>query len=167
MLKLGLCLEWVDLIMRTVRIVSYAIFINGSPTDSFYSERGLRQGNHFSPFLFLFCAKAFSALLKKTEKEGRIHSSMVAREAPSVSHLFFVDDSILFTRSTMPEAGEIKNIISQYEQASGQMINMEKTEITCSSNISSEKKQELSQCLGVKAVDKHTKYLGLPTLIGK
>lgn len=36
-----------------------------------------------------------------------------------------------------------------------------------SSNVSNEKKVELSNYLGVKIVETHTKYLGLPMLIGK
>lgn len=44
---------------------------------------------------------------------------------------------------------------------------MKKTEITVSCNVSDDLKKELSDRLGVRAVDRHTKYLGLPTLIGR
>lgn len=67
----------------------------------------------------------------------------------------------------MEEATEVKLLIQKYEGASGQRINLDKMEITVSSNVSQEKKMDLSRCLGVKAVETHTKYLGLPTLIGK
>lgn len=67
----------------------------------------------------------------------------------------------------MEEAERVKQILIQYERASGQRINLEKTEITVSSNISMEKKQELGGRLGVKTVQQHSKYLGLPTMIGK
>lgn len=48
----------------------------------------------------------------------------------------------------MEEAGAVKEVIRTYEKASGQRINFEKTEITCSSNITREKRKELSDCLG-------------------
>lgn len=67
----------------------------------------------------------------------------------------------------MEEVETIKEVIRKYETTFGQRINLEKTEITCSSNVTSAKKKELATCLGVKPVEKHTKYLGLPTLIGR
>lgn len=75
----------------------------------------------------------------------------MARSAPIVSHLFFADDTILFTRATNEEADEVKRIIEQYEAASGQRINLDKTEITCSANVSSARRQELSTRLGGEA----------------
>lgn len=61
----------------------------------------------------------------------------------------------------------MKQVIGDYETASGQLINLDKTEITLCSNIPNERRKELSQCLGVKEVEKHEKYLGLPTLIAR
>lgn len=84
-----------------------------------------------------------------------------------MSHLCFADDVILFLRANIQKADEIKRIIREYETASGQIINLDKTKTTVSSNISAKKHKELSQRLGVRDVDKHAKYLGLPTLIGR
>lgn len=164
---LGFCSSWTTLVMKCVRTVSYAILVNGNPTNSFMPERGLRQDDLLSPFLFLFCAEAFSALLREAEMQGQIHGVQVATNAPTVSHLFFADDTILFTRATNDEADKVKQLIHQYEQTSGQRINLEKTEITVSANISQEKHKELGDRLGVRTVEKHSKYLGLPILIGK
>lgn len=167
MTKLGFCDDWVKLIMRCVRTVSYSVLINGVPSTPFSPKRGLRQGDPLSPYLFFICAEAFTALLKKAENEGCIHGIKVSRTAPTVSHIFFADDTILFTRVANEEADEIKRVISQYEKASGQRINLDKTEITVSSNISVERRKELSDRLGVREVEQHSKYLGLPTLIGR
>lgn len=103
LIKLGLCRDWINMVMGCVQTVSYVVLVNGVPTNSFYPERGLRQGDPLSPFLFSFCAEAFLALLKQAEEQGRIHGVKVARNAPAVSHLFFADDTILFTRATREE----------------------------------------------------------------
>lgn len=167
MRQLGFNNKWIDLVMNCVKTVSYSVLINGCPSPVFTPERGLRQGDPLSPYLFLLCAETFSALLRRAEVENKIHGMQVARNAPIVSHLFFADDTILFCRANMNEARELENIIKQYEEASGQRINLEKTELTVSANIGAGKKKELSEVLGVKSVEQHTKYLGLPTLIGR
>lgn len=113
--KMGFCSQWITLVMKCVRTVSYAILVNGAPTNSFMPERGLRQGDPLSPFLFLFCAEAFSAILRKAEMQRRIHGVQVARNAPTVSHLSFADDTILFTRATNEEADKVKQLIHQYD----------------------------------------------------
>lgn len=167
MSKLGFCNNWINLVMRCVTTVSYAVKINGTPTETFYPGRGLRQGDPLSPYLFLLCAEAFSALLKQSERAGRMHGVAVTKTAPIISHLFFADDTILFTRASNEEADEITRVLQQYEKTSGQKINLEKTSITVSSNVSVDKRKELSSRMGVRDVENHSKYLGLPTLIGR
>ena len=70
--KLGFGKRWIELIMKCVSIVSYRIRVNGELSDSFNPERGLRQGDPLSPYLFLLCAEGFSALLSQAEMEGRL-----------------------------------------------------------------------------------------------
>lgn len=127
MIKLGFCSWWVDLVMRCVKIVSYYVFVNGSPSTIFMPGRGLRQGDPLFPYLFLMCEEAFSALLRKAEQGNRIHGIQVAHGAPVVFHIFFTDDIILFCRANRTEAAEVGKVIKEYEDASGQKINFEKT----------------------------------------
>lgn len=75
-----------------------------------FRQRGLRQGDPLPPYLFRFCAEAYTTLLKRVETAGRIHGISVA-PAPTVSHLFFADDTILFTRASNEEYDEIKRVI--------------------------------------------------------
>lgn len=67
----------------------------------------------------------------------------VARQTPPVSHLLFADDSILFFRAVQSEVNRVREIISTYEKASGQRINLEKSEISTSANLSLDHREEL------------------------
>ncbi|KAL9667590.1 hypothetical protein QQ045_001952 [Rhodiola kirilowii] len=59
------------------------------------------------------------------------------------------------------------HILNEYESVSGQVVNYNKSEVCCSPNIPDELKSSICECLGVKAVDKHGKYLGLPMVVGQ
>lgn len=92
--------------------------ISGIPATPFTPERGLRQGGPLSPYLLFLCAEVVIALLRHAEVDGRIHGCAETRNAPMVSHIFFANDTILFSRATLQEADEIKRVLSDYEAAS-------------------------------------------------
>ncbi|BBG99384.1 transposable element gene [Prunus dulcis] len=61
-------------------------------------QRGLRQGDPISPYLFLLCVEALSSLILQAKRCNLLHGVNLCRGAPSVNHLFLVDDSFLFLR---------------------------------------------------------------------
>ena len=93
MLQLGFHEAFVSPIMTCVQSVKYKIRFNNQETDSFIPSRGLRQGDPLSPYLFLLCAEGLSSLLAHKEEVRGIEGVRVCRNAPSVSHLLFADDS--------------------------------------------------------------------------
>ncbi|CAL1413281.1 unnamed protein product [Linum trigynum] len=167
MKKLGFADRWIDLIMKCVTTVSYSILVNGHKSDSFKPSRGLRQGDPLSPYLFLLCAEGLSALIKKDEKEGKIEGIQIRRQAPSISHLLFADDSIIFGRATLKGCDQLKEILRIYSEESGQLINYDKSELSFSKNVRCSRRMEICGTLGIKEVDKLPKYLGLPTVISR
>ena len=61
----------------------------------------------------------------------------------------------------------MKEILSTYESTSGQKINTDKSSIFLSPNTSQELKDEIIHILGSMHDSNHTKYLGLPSIIGR
>lgn len=156
-----------ELIMRCIRSVSYSVLINGVLGKIFLPQRGLRQGDTLSLYIFIPCAEVFSCLLEKAEELRLIEGVKVARTAPPISHLFFADDSIIFAKANIRAADAISQIIIAYEEASGQRVNLTKTELTFSKNVLEEVKILIQERLGVEVVESYQKYLGLPAVVGK
>ncbi|KAA3465149.1 reverse transcriptase [Gossypium australe] len=77
-------------------VVSYAVNINGRRGNLFQPSRGLRQGDPLSPFLFLICSEGLSSLMRTAKRQGLIKGAKASRQGPSISHLLFADDCILF-----------------------------------------------------------------------
>ncbi|MCI47103.1 RNA-directed DNA polymerase (Reverse transcriptase), partial [Trifolium medium] len=69
---------------------------NGIPTDEFPLERGLRQGNPLSPFLFLLAAEGLHVLMEAMVENHFFLGYSIGTQNPiSVSHLQFADDTLL------------------------------------------------------------------------
>ena len=58
-------------------------------------------------------------------------------------------------------------ILQQYEIASGQQINQDKTQLFFSSNSDPLMQENIMNLLGVLATSHYEKYLGLPSFVGK
>ncbi|XP_024190126.1 uncharacterized protein LOC112194101 [Rosa chinensis] len=162
---MGFCGVWVSWIMGCIRTVSYSFIVNGEPRGRVIPSRGLRQGDAISPYLFLLCTEVLSRLIVKAEELDTLHGVEICRGAPSISHLFFTDDSFIFFKAEVSDCIALKGILKDYEFASGQQVNYQKSCISFSKNVELVFQDELASILRVTRVDKHDKYLGLPTEI--
>jgi len=94
--KMVFPLLWRKWIKECVSTSTTSILVNGSPTDEFPLQRGLRQGDPLSPFLFLLASEGLNVLMNSmvennlyTGYEVGTYNSVV------VSHLQFADDTLL------------------------------------------------------------------------
>jgi len=59
-------------------------------------------------------------MLKKEQIQENIKGVVVCKQAPLISHLLFVDESLVFCKATMNECNRVWEILQNYEIASGQ-----------------------------------------------
>jgi hypothetical protein len=82
MRRLGFKERWVQLIMMCVTSVEYAVVVNGKACGKITPERGLRQGDPISPYLFLLCAESLSCMINKANGMGALTGVPTSRRAP-------------------------------------------------------------------------------------
>ena len=159
--------RWISLMMVCVKSVTYSVLVNGEPCGMIHPTKGIRQGDPLSPFLFLLCTEGLNGLIKHAERSGDIHGFSLCRRGPKLTHLLFADDSLLFCRATMEECGKVLELLSKYEEASGQKVNKSKTSIFFSKTTNAEVKRDIKEAWGVSEIMHYERYLGLPSFVGK
>lgn len=164
---MGFCRKWINWILLCVTTVPYEICFNHYSIGPIAPQRGLRQGDPLSPYLFLLCVDGLSHSLHLAAENGVIHGCKVSPTAPVITHLLFADDSFLFFKANKEETKAIKDLLNKYELNSGQSVNYQKSGVFFSSNVRLDKQRELVEMLGVSKATDDSRYLGLPSLIGR
>ncbi|MCI00450.1 RNA-directed DNA polymerase (Reverse transcriptase), partial [Trifolium medium] len=150
--RMGFANKWIHWMMLCVSSVTYSVLVNFEKVGPIFPGRGLRQGDPLSPYLFILVTEGLTTLIKNSVARGDLHGVKICRGAPLVSHLLFADDCFLFCRSTLEETNHLMSILKTYEEASGQEINMTKSEVFFSRNISMAAQEDLARIMGVRHV---------------
>jgi len=81
----------------------------------------------FSCSVFLFCAEGLSYMLHDVVYAGSHRGYQMCQGAPSIFHLLFANDSIIFCEANNTKAQTMRNILDAYEVASRRKINFAKS----------------------------------------
>jgi hypothetical protein len=100
------------------------------------------------------------------EEVGGIDGIRVCRNAPSVSHLLFADDSLILMKADMNNATSLQRSLDTYCANSGQMVSLAKSSIFFSPNTNALLRAEICEALHIDTEALSDKYLGLPALVG-
>lgn len=115
-----------ELVMICVSTVTFSVKVNSDQTQFFTPTRGLRQGDPLSPYLFILMANVFSWMMHKAIEDGSLKGIKLNRYRPTLSHLLFVDDAIIFMDGIVGECQNLSNLLNQYCYVIGQAINLNK-----------------------------------------
>ena len=73
-----------------------SVLLNGSPLRPFTMEKGLRQGDQLSPYLFILVSEALVYFMSKAHDMNMIEAVSIGKAKVSLKHLQFVDDILIF-----------------------------------------------------------------------
>jgi hypothetical protein len=153
---------WKKWMRACVCTATASVLVNGSPTDEFPLERGLRQGDPLSPFLFLLAAEGLGVMMRAMVEGNRFLGYRVGgQEAVSVSHLQFADDTLLLGVKSWENVRALRAVLVLFERMSGLKVNFNKSMLV-GVNISDSWLHEAASALRCKVGKIPFLYLGLP-----
>ena len=130
--RMGFGEKWGRWMKMCISIARFSVLVNGSPAGFFGNSRGLCQGDPLSPLLFLLVMEVLSRLLKMTEDGGFLRGFQASHNTSGglhISHLLFVDDTILFCDASEEQLLHIRMILIFFEAITGLKVNVGKSEI--------------------------------------
>ncbi|KAK2654073.1 hypothetical protein Ddye_013929 [Dipteronia dyeriana] len=130
--------RWRQWIIYCITAPMLPVLVNGRPTRQFGLERGLRQGDMLSPFLFNVAVEDLSALFRKAEELNLMKGAYFGSEAVHISHLHFTDDIILFLHLKVNYLLNAIRILRCYKLASGFHINFHSCVVKVGNEIENE-----------------------------
>ncbi|KAK9033804.1 hypothetical protein V6N11_049988 [Hibiscus sabdariffa] len=100
---------------------------NSILSPPFSPERGVRQGDPQSPYLFVLTMERLGHAIRWAMDSGHWIPFRLARHGLPLSHLFFVDDLILYAKADLDQANVISSILTEFGHFSGHRVNIQKS----------------------------------------
>ncbi|KAF7842464.1 putative RNA-directed DNA polymerase [Senna tora] len=99
-------------------------------------------------------------MLSKLENEKKIQGIRFGNRGPTISHLMYADDTILFFQATPDACSSIKQALGLYSKLARQQINHDKSLLVFSPNTPRQFKRFMASGFGVTTTTQLGRYLG-------
>ncbi|GKE23399.1 putative RNA-directed DNA polymerase, partial [Tanacetum coccineum] len=129
MRQMGFGVKWRNWIASCLSSASISVMINGSPSNEFKRERGLRQDDPLSPLLFLIVAKVLQINILEACNKGLYIRVFIAGCGANVSLLQYADDALFFGEWSRRNALNLIHILKCFELGSRLKVNISKSTI--------------------------------------
>jgi len=161
--RLGFGMKWIQWIKHCITTVRFSVLINGSPVGFFSAERGLRQGDPLSPFLFLLAMEGLNNMIKSAKVRGWLRGFEVSRpevDNVEITHLQYADDTLIVCDADEGQLKMLRVILVLFEGFSGLHINWRKSHLYPINEVHN--MEALNVVLGGEIGALPTSYLGMP-----
>ena len=114
-------IRWIESFYKNIKST---VIVNSTTTPWFPIERGCRQGDPISPYIFLICSEILAHMVRQSDK---IKSYSIYGEQILISQ--FADDTSLFLDGSKESFHYCIETILEYAKYSGLSMNFDKTKV--------------------------------------
>lgn len=165
--EFGFIANIISLILNGLSATSISLLWNGKKCSPFVPKRGLRQGDPLSPYLFVLCMEKLGEMINDAVRNGSLCPIKTSPHGPSISHLFFADDVLLFAKAKPSQVRTLSHLVQQFCSFSGFKVNIDKSRAFCSPATLMTRQQKLSQITGIRLTGSLEKYLGFKMFLSR
>eukprot|EP00252_Welwitschia_mirabilis_P005656 TRINITY_DN1616_c0_g2_i2.p1 TRINITY_DN1616_c0_g2~~TRINITY_DN1616_c0_g2_i2.p1 ORF type:complete len:209 (-),score=18.87 TRINITY_DN1616_c0_g2_i2:2068-2694(-) len=146
--------------MTCITTPQYSLVINGELYGYFPAQKGIRQGDPMSPYLFTLVMEYFSRCMRNmaTTKSFKFHPKC---HRLKLTHLCYADDLFIFSKADRFSISLIQNTLAHFASVSGLFSNQTKSNIYFGGTNNS-LRNEIAAILGFQEDTLPVKYLGVP-----
>lgn len=141
--------------------VTASVIMNGVPGKSIKCKRGVRQGDPFSPLLYVMVAELLQILVNEAWQHGELSlpiQNSGNKRYPIVQYAY---DTLIILSADPVQLTNVMNILKIFTEFTGLKVNYSKSSLV-PINITEERALELANILGCKKESVPFTYLGLP-----
>ncbi|GKC62607.1 RNA-directed DNA polymerase, eukaryota [Tanacetum coccineum] len=120
--------KWRSWIFDCLYSAMGSVLINVIPTSEFHFQKGLKQGDPLSPFLFILVMESLHLSFARVLKVG-LYKGISFNNSLTISHLFYADDAVFVGKWDISKIKTIVNVLKYFFMASGLKINLHKSKL--------------------------------------
>jgi len=136
--------------------------LNGSLVGYFPGQKGLRQGDPMSPYLFVITMEVLSLLLEEATADPQFGFHLRCHFL-QLTHLCFADDLLIFSTAKTDFIHAIKGVLAEFEGLSGLKTNPDKSLVFCT-GLTDRGKQDVLNLLQMSEGTLLVHCLGVPLI---
>ncbi|GAA0152758.1 hypothetical protein LIER_37555 [Lithospermum erythrorhizon] len=137
----------------------FSVNINGVLKGNFKSQRGLRQGDPISPYLFLIVMEGFFGMLQQMADCEHFTFHPVCSEL-RIINVMFVDDIFVMASADDDSLKAVKECLDRFGRVSRLKPNLDKSNMFLA-GVNTEEQCRLSRLIGISLEQLPIKYLGV------
>nr|KAJ0214831.1 hypothetical protein LSAT_V11C400224590 [Lactuca sativa] len=160
-MQMGFGERWRGWIQGYLKSSRASVLVNGTPTDEFDFERGIRQGDPLSPFLFIIVMEGLHISMKGACEKGIFKGWQIPNDDCSVSHLFYANDALFVRVWSAENLKNLERILRCFHVSSGLRVNFNNSRVF-GIGVEPHEIATLAEPLGCEPTKLPFIYLGVP-----
>ena len=110
--------KWIEWIQACLSTPPFSVLVNGSPSGFFGSNKGIREGDHLSHYIFVMVMEFWSIKMELANDSGRIQN-FKTQHALQISHLLFADDMLVLCRANKDSLQGVNELLEDTTHNTG------------------------------------------------